>query len=299
MLIMTQKIITKKEAKALGLKRYFTGVPCKKGHVSERSISGHCCECRKHTWSAYYDENKDRLLDYSSNWYEANKSKIRDRLDANSDEIKRKSKEYNKRPDVIARKSKYNKEYWQKHKDDPRTREMQRLRDRKYKENNRDKINENNRKPERIEKQKEWRRNNSEYLSIKNKEWRRNNPDLVAKSCKRRSAKNSERYRNDNGYRCLVSMRSHLYRILKLTKQDKIESTSETLGYSVEKFMQRIEFQFKDGMRWDNHGDWHLDHKKPISAFIKQGVTDPKIINALSNLQPLWALDNLKKGNSY
>ena len=39
------QIISRKEAKALGLKRYFTGKPCKHGHLSERSIDNGCLEC--------------------------------------------------------------------------------------------------------------------------------------------------------------------------------------------------------------------------------------------------------------
>ena len=48
-------------------------------------------------------------------------------------------------------------------------------------------------------------------------------------------------------------------------------------------------------MSWDNRKEWHIDHKKPISLF-KPG-TSPKIINILSNLQPLWKIDNLSKSN--
>lgn len=35
---------------------------------------------------------------------------------------------------------------------------------------------------------------------------------------------------------------------------------------------------------------------KPVSAFLQEGITDPKVINALSNLRPLWAKDNFAKG---
>jgi hypothetical protein len=55
-----------------------------------------------------------------------------------------------------------------------------------------------------------------------------------------------------------------------------------------------IENQFEEGMRWDNWGEWHIDHKCPVSKFNK----DEKqcIVNALDNLQPLWELENLTKG---
>ncbi|WP_206075190.1 hypothetical protein, partial [Pseudoalteromonas fuliginea] len=67
------------------------------------------------------------------------------------------------------------------------------------------------------------------------------------------------------------------------------------LGYSVCDFRESIESKFKDGMSWGNHGDWHLDHIIPIAHFMKDKIYDPKIINALENLQPLWADENLKK----
>lgn len=48
-------------------------------------------------------------------------------------------------------------------------------------------------------------------------------------------------------------------------------------------------------MTWENWGEWHIDHIKPVAQFIREGITCPKQINALSNLRPLWAHDNLSK----
>lgn len=62
-------------------------------------------------------------------------------------------------------------------------------------------------------------------------------------------------------------------------------------------------------MSWDNHSfeGWHIDHKKPIAAFIEEiedieSVNQAELlnqINALDNLQPMWAKDNLSKGSRY
>jgi len=69
------------------------------------------------------------------------------------------------------------------------------------------------------------------------------------------------------------------------------------LGYSAEDLKQHLEKNFKEGMSWENYGLWHIDHIKPISSFDKE--EDPKIINSLKNLQPLWASENYIKSNKF
>ncbi len=86
-------------------------------------------------------------------------------------------------------------------------------------------------------------------------------------------------------------------RCLKYTGTKKTIKTFDMLGYNTKKLKERIECQFKDGMSWDNHGEWHIYHKKPITKFDKS--TDLRIINCLSNLQPLWKTENLSKGNRF
>ena len=74
----------------------------------------------------------------------------------------------------------------------------------------------------------------------------------------------------------------------------KTTPTFEILGYDTYKLKQRLECQLKEGMSWDNYGEWHIDHKKPICKFDKGSKIST--INSLSNLQPLWASENLSKG---
>lgn len=70
----------------------------------------------------------------------------------------------------------------------------------------------------------------------------------------------------------------------------------EILGASYASAKAHIESKFKDGMNWLNHGAWHIDHIVPIAMF---NLTDRSQLLAAShytNLQPLWARDNLRKG---
>jgi hypothetical protein len=75
----------------------------------------------------------------------------------------------------------------------------------------------------------------------------------------------------------------------------KSRSSSKIIGCSWSDFKLHIETQFKDGMTWDNHGDWHLDHIIPLSS----AKTEEEVykLNHYTNLQPLWAEENLKKGD--
>lgn len=92
--------------------------------------------------------------------------------------------------------------------------------------------------------------------------------------------------------------RACVYRMLNLSGEEKIKSTCVTLGYSYLDLRSHIESLWLTGMSWDNYGlsGWHIDHVKSIKSFIDEGVTDAKVISSLSNLQPMWAIDNLIKG---
>ena len=49
-------------------------------------------------------------------------------------------------------------------------------------------------------------------------------------------------------------------------------------------------------MSWDNHGEWHIDHIKPISLFDLTKIEEQQICFHYTNLQPLWAKENISKG---
>ena len=69
------------------------------------------------------------------------------------------------------------------------------------------------------------------------------------------------------------------------------------VGYSIEELMRHLERQFTKGMSWENMGGWHIDHILPKSGFSFSSPEDSdfKACYALSNLRPLWSLDNIRK----
>lgn len=96
-----------------------------------------------------------------------------------------------------------------------------------------------------------------------------------------------------------TSLRKLISRTVDATGERRCGRTESILGYDKLKLKQRMECQFKPGMSWGNHGEWHIDHKKPVAEFIRNGISDPKIINSLCNLQPLWASENASKSDSW
>ena len=93
----------------------------------------------------------------------------------------------------------------------------------------------------------------------------------------------------------VLAWRSILTNSLKRLGKKKEDETIELLGYSSIQLKEYIERLFTEGMSWENYGEWHIDHIKPVSKFDSDTPVD--IVNSLENLQPLWAFDNLSKGN--
>lgn len=83
---MAFSIITRGDARAQGLKRYFSGIPCKRGHVCERQVSNlTCMSCASARCREHYDPNKNRVN--GKRWRAANVEKV-----------KKDKREYNRSP---------------------------------------------------------------------------------------------------------------------------------------------------------------------------------------------------------
>jgi hypothetical protein len=94
------------------------------------------------------------------------------------------------------------------------------------------------------------------------------------------------------------NLRNRICKVKNLTKFRF--KTFELLGYDVRQLKARIEFNFVPGMTWENHGKiWHIDHKKPLSHFDYSDLNQVKLSWMLCNIQPLWAEDNMRKGNRW
>lgn len=129
----------------------------------------------------------------------------------------------------------------------------------------------------------------------------------VAKNIKRDykkiSKSNSLKYKSCPNFRIKTSFQTLMnYHLRKVKKQERSASRvmSDTLGYGVDELRSRLEQTFKDGMSWDNYGQfWQVDHIKPVSWFNLLDDSDFMQCWRLDNLKAEYKAANLSKGNRF
>ncbi len=197
--------------------------------------------------------------------------------------------------------------------------EKQKLREKKWREDNKDRIkakmkkwyednkqevlkkqkaynSEPENKQRRLLNQKEYCANNKEHIKEKKKEY--------SKSMSRKNyiqKWTANKMATDPAFK-FSAARHRTKEAFKTCKSTKQSKTEDILNCSIDEFREYIIKLFKPGMTLDNHGEWHLDHIIPLayakSIFIdeeKQKEMITKLCH-FSNYQPLWASDNLSKG---
>ena len=233
----TLELVSRKQALELGIKLYFTGEPCKYGHVSPRYVAkSYCVECSRASAVKSQNQNPERKRKNQAAYAVRNRGKIKAKYQENKGEYSARSKDYyaKNREEIIERVKKYSSENIEKIRDTSRAR---------------------------------YRR------------------DRGKESFKVRSAAS-------NSIRGVVLA-------IRSNKIKTPEGLRSKVNFNIVDFKLRMESLFSDGMSWENYGEWHVDHIKPIISFLNAGITDISKINAIENLQPLWAADNLRKGGKY
>jgi len=175
------------------------------------------------------------------------------------------------------KKRKYDKEYRLKNK------EMLKERDRiKYLKN----------KEKYIERAKKWNKNNRKRANEINKKYYLNN---IEKLNKKINKYQRERRKYDFNYKMKSCLRTRIWIALK--GKVKSKKTINLLQCTVEELWLHLEKQFKPGMTRENHGLWHIDHIIPCSSFDLTKPEEQAQCFHYTNLQPLWASENLAKGS--
>ena len=226
-------LISRKDALAQGLKHYFTGKPCKHGHVSHRFVSTrHCAACQQHHEQTYYAEKpefKQKRLARAVRQYEEIKA----------DPVKKAA--YDER----SRKS-----------------------------------------------SAKFRAENQALCSQRSAASRLKKIDEYnAKAVQRQT----HRLASDPEYRFTQTLRQRVLQAIKKCGAAKSAFTQDLLGCSYEEARQHLAAQFEEGMSWNNHGEWEIDHIRPCASFDLFDSAQQRECFHYTNLQPLWRSDNRKK----
>jgi len=142
---------------------------------------------------------------------------------------------------------------------------------------------------------KKWYISNKDYAIRRTKQWQVEN----AKQCQDNGRQyKKKRIATDIYFKLGLSLRSRLSTAIK--NGQKSGSAIKDLGCTIDELKLYLESKFQPGMTWDNWGfkGWHIDHIMPISSFDLSDPEQLKVACRYTNLQPLWAIDNLKK-NKY
>lgn len=154
---------------------------------------------------------------------------------------------------------------------------------------------------------KQYRLKNKKILSYKDKIYQKNNLDKF-RTNSAQFRKNhpgyytiynreytSKRLKTDINFRLKFNLRSRIRKVLK--GKNKSLNTMFLIGCEIDYLMFHIQEQFTRGMNWDNYGAWHIDHKLPCAKFDLSKKSEQLKCFNYTNLQPLWAEDNIKKGS--
>jgi hypothetical protein len=94
-------------------------------------------------------------------------------------------------------------------------------------------------------------------------------------------------------------MRNRIRGALKNYENRNKTHTFEYVGCNLQELREHLEKQFWEGMTWDNQVEWHIDHIRPCASFDLSIEDERHKCFHYTNLQPLWAHDNLSKGSKY
>lgn len=135
----------------------------------------------------------------------------------------------------------------------------------------------------------------NEYI----KSWKKNNPER-ARAIRMRAKKNlsiwrKNKIKTDPIYALKNTTRARIGKFVKKMGIYSREKSTKIIGCSWEELKNHLESKFKDGMTWQNRVEWHIDHIIPLSS----AKTKEKVLELFhyTNLQPLWAHENMKKSN--
>lgn len=182
-----------------------------------------------------------------------------------------------------------------------KNRERNILNMRDYKKNNPEKLKEYYLKNQ--ENYKQYRESKKDLNKFYMKDYYLNNLEKRKKYLEltkekrnlKRNIYQKERSKSDSLFKLKIYVRNRIGFYLKKNNITKRNNTFKIVGCSPQELKIYLEKKFNNGLNWDNYGEWHIDHIIPLSS----AKTEEELYKLchFTNLQPMWALDNIKKGS--
>ncbi len=154
---------------------------------------------------------------------------------------------------------------------------------------------------------KEWRKSNPEAARERDKKYREATSGGYAEKQRKWRAENHEhskayhraymkrRMREDINYKMRHSLSSRINTAMSRTRNVKSTTTAKLIGCSIDFFREYIAARLTPGMTLQNYGEWHVDHRIPCAKFDLSNPEQQRQCFHYTNMQPLWAKDNLSK----
>lgn len=167
-----------------------------------------------------------------------------------------------------------------------------------------------------------WAEENREKSRLIKSAWKKRNPEVVRRHAREAARKDPvkqaarklayraenrhveraylQKRRAENPYQKLHDSMGNRFRdVLRSNKGGR--SWKVLAGYDAVALKAHLESKFLPGMTWENYGDWHIDHIRPVSSFDFSVDVDAaaRACWSLENLQPLWASDNMRKSKKW
>ena len=160
--------------------------------------------------------------------------------------------------------------------------------------------------PSEQQRRKKYYQDNKDQFAERRKRWLENNREKVNEYQRQRRVDNPEWYTNYNR-KYYADPHKRLRKAISrgmwgcLVGREKQSRSFEYIGCTSDELWIHLESLFQEGMTRENYGDWHVDHIRPLSSWDFNSDTESKLQEAwhYTNLQPLWAKDNLSKGSTY
>jgi hypothetical protein len=269
--------ITRKEALAKGLKQYYPGSLCPKGHLAPRFTSGgRCIVCQKELMEQKRAEGYFRE-------YEARRREIDPSWRANKARVARESYHRHKNSDAAKEKRKA---WYEKNKDSDWYQESTKRAKARFSASGK-----------KAESDKRYALSESGKRSHEKarNEWRKRF------EAEKGMPVSTWRLKNDPQFKLHSRLNTRISDALKRQGIAKAAKTEDLIDAPIADFKSYLAANWEEGMSWENYGKggWHVDHIRPCASFDLTDEAQQRVCFNWRNLRPMWGAENIGKSDNY